>query len=416
MKKLKILNLNYTDYDGAGNYALRVHQAFLKCGHNSELYVCKKKTNFKKVFTFNDFFFKIGLVLRPKIANLIKIFFFSQVDTSTSAILDSRWVKFINNSDYSLVNIFWVNSEMLSIKDLSRINKPFTWTMLDMWPFTGGENITFSKRFKNYNKFPKSKNEYGLDFNKWLANRKIMYLKNNRNFALVSPSRSHKKLALQSFIFKDKKIDIINPPIEPKIFLKINKFKARKYLKLPKNEFLLFYSYFYGKHKGIEILLKIVKRLKKLNKKFILVLLGKYEPNFFKVLNKEKIKFKLFKKTSNTKIINNLFSACNLTLALSKIEPFGQVALESNASGTPVLAFSNTGFAETVKHMHSGFLVEPYSVKKSVDHIIKFMKLKKLQKKMSFNSRQNVIKNFTQIKTVNKYMNIYKKDFNLKIN
>ena len=76
MKKLKILNLNYTDYDGAGNYALRVHQAFLKCGHNSELYVCKKKTNFKKVFTFNDFFFKIGLVLRPKIANLIKIFFF----------------------------------------------------------------------------------------------------------------------------------------------------------------------------------------------------------------------------------------------------------------------------------------------------------------------------------------------------
>ena len=416
MKKLKILNLNYTDYEGSGNYALRVHQAFLKCGYNSELYVCRKKTTNKKVFTFNDIFFKIGLFFRPKIANLIKIFFFSEVDTSTSAILDSRWVKFINNSEYSLVNIFWINSEMLSIKDLSRINKPFTWTMLDMWPFTGGENITLSKRFKNYNKLPKPKNEYGIDFNKWLANRKIKYLKNNQNFELVSPSRSLKKLALQSFIFKDKSINIINPPIETKIFLKINKFKARKLLNLPKKEFILFYSYFYGKHKGIDILTKILKSLKKLNKKFVLVLLGKYEPDFLDVLEKQNIEFKLFKKTSDLKLINNLYSACDLTLALSKIEPFGQVALESNASGTPVLAFSNTGFAETIKHMHTGFLVEPYSVKKSVNYIVKFMKLKKLQKKMSFHSRQNAIKNFSQIKTVNKYINIYKKSFNMKIN
>ena len=47
----------------------------------------------------------------------------------------SFWPKLINSSDYDVVNLHWVNGEMLSVKDISKIKKPIVWTLHDMWAF-----------------------------------------------------------------------------------------------------------------------------------------------------------------------------------------------------------------------------------------------------------------------------------------
>ena len=49
----------------------------------------------------------------------------------------ARW---INASDFDIVNLHWVCAEALSIGEIARIKKPIVWTMHDMWSFMGAEH------------------------------------------------------------------------------------------------------------------------------------------------------------------------------------------------------------------------------------------------------------------------------------
>ena len=69
---------------------------------------------------------------------------------------------------------------MISIKEISHINKPIVWTMHDMWPFCGGEHFTNNLRNQNnYSSFNRPVNESGLDINKFVWNKK-----NNRKMII----------------------------------------------------------------------------------------------------------------------------------------------------------------------------------------------------------------------------------------
>jgi D-inositol-3-phosphate glycosyltransferase len=54
----------------------------------------------------------------------------------------------------------------------------------------------------------------------------------------------------------------------------------------------------------------------------------------------------------------DLFAAAECTLVTSFSETFGLVALESAASGTPVLAYRGTGLLESVGDGESGYLID----------------------------------------------------------
>jgi D-inositol-3-phosphate glycosyltransferase len=57
-------------------------------------------------------------------------------------------------------------------------------------------------------------------------------------------------------------------------------------------------------------------------------------------------------------VLADLLAAAECTLVTSHSETFGLVALESAASGTPVIAFRSTGLAESVGDGESGYLVD----------------------------------------------------------
>ena len=63
------------------------------------------------------------------------------------SFLSSSWVKKINSSDADIVNLHWVQHEMLSVSDISKIKKPLVWTLHDMWGFCGAEHISWDKRW-----------------------------------------------------------------------------------------------------------------------------------------------------------------------------------------------------------------------------------------------------------------------------
>lgn len=57
-------------------------------------------------------------------------------------------------------------------------------------------------------------------------------------------------------------------------------------------------------------------------------------------------------------ILADLFAAAEFTLITSFSETFGLVALESAASGTPVIAYRGTGLVESVGDRESGYLID----------------------------------------------------------
>lgn len=95
-------------------------------------------------------------------------------------------------------------------------------------------------------------------------------------------------------------------------------------------------------------------------------------------------------------------------------EPFGLFFIEAMACGTPVIAFNRGSVPEIIKDGETGFIVAPFN-KKAKPNIEGFVKaIKKIYqmpeteyKKMRYNCRKHVEKNFSLEKMTSEYEKIY---------
>ena len=79
----------------------------------------------------------------------------------------------INKINPDIINLHWINNELISIKDISKIKIPIVWTFNDMWPMCGGEHYSEDDRNKlGYDKVQKRSDENGFDINKFIWEQK----------------------------------------------------------------------------------------------------------------------------------------------------------------------------------------------------------------------------------------------------
>ena len=97
-------------------------------------------------------------------------------------------------------------------------------------------------------------------------------------------------------------------------------------------------------------------------------------------------------------------------------EPFGLFLIEPMACGTPIIAFNRGSVSEIIKDGKTGFIVAPFN-KKAKPNIEGFVKaIKKIYqmpeteyKKMRYNCRKHVEKNFSLEKMTSEYEKLYYK-------
>ena len=151
MKKFKILNLHYTDKDGAGNAAIRYHLQFLRLGHDSISIVNHKKTSSKNVFEIKKnqirYFLQRTVI---KIQDFFNLF-------NTNYQFHNRGAYFVKSPQIILnqlqelqfepdfIFLSW-NSKFISYQDVAYISKIlnakiFIW-IWDKEIFTGGCHYT----------------------------------------------------------------------------------------------------------------------------------------------------------------------------------------------------------------------------------------------------------------------------------
>ncbi len=125
-------------------------------------------------------------------------------------------------------------------------------------------------------------------------------------------------------------------------------------------------------------------------------------------INSKKIEYIPF-----TKDIDNIYLNTDILVVPSKKpEPFGRVAIEAMSFGIPVIATNHGGLSEIIIDNFTGFLIEPNSVKKLSESMLKFIRNKDLIREYGINSFLTFEENFNEKKYLNHMEDIFRSYFN----
>lgn len=403
---MKILHVGYSDILGGAAIAMnRLHKAMLSCGLNSEVLVLKKINNDLKVIGADNKSEVFLNEIKIKLARQKKYFYRSDSKNSHSLnIFNSNIVKKIEKINPDIVNLHWINNELISIKQISKIKLPIVWTFLDMWPMCGGEHYVSDERYiKGYDELEKRKDERGIDLNKFLWKQKKKYLVKKINH-IVCISEWLKKKAEISYLFKNKKIFNIPCTINNDEWRPIDKQQARKELGLPEKKKIYLFISTNGekdKRKGYQFINNYFKNKKENNN--LLIKIGDHKEKNFDF----EINLNTFFHGDHKKL-KIYYSACDILLSPSTLEAFGQVAIEAASCGVPTIGFKNTGLEESVSHLKTGYLanyLDQNDFNIGLDFLSK--KIDENQKYFYNNCIKFVNDKFKNSLVVNQYKDIY---------
>ena len=351
----KILHLNFSDSGGAANAVKRINECLLKFNIDSKILVAEKSTQNQQIIhkqsQINNFFWK----QKKKISRNLKFLFKTKnKNTHTISFLKSNILSQIEEYRPDYLNIHWIGNELISIEQIKKIKIPILWTLHDMWLYCGAEHYTYeNNRFINgYLKNNRPKNESGFDLNKWVWERKKKSLP--EQMSVIATSDWQYNNAKKSNLLKDKKIYKFPLPIDTNFWKPIEKNEAKKILgwDVDKVYFLFGFSDYGKKHiKGLDTSIEIFNNYKnKVNKNVILNIFGEIDQNKFNDHN-----IKVLGSINNNTKLRLIYSASDLLLNPSRLESFGQIALEALSCNLPIVTSKNTGTSDLILNENMGF-------------------------------------------------------------
>ncbi len=360
---MKILHLISQDSGGAGRAALRLHKALLDQNIESLMLVQNKTTDLPSVIRLaNTKPQKIMEKLRPALATLPLMLYPKRHKDifSPNALSNKTLIKKINEIKPDILHIHWINNGFLNIKDLTKIKIPIIWSLHDANAYTGGCHYvaTACVGVKNHcGRCPllNSKSKYDLSYWNFKA-KKNTYKK--INLTINGLSKWITNCAKESTLLKDKTIINLPNPIDTNIFKPINKNIAREILGLNKTQKIITFGAINATQidrKGYKELISAINKIN--NKNIRLIIFGSSDGN--KIENIETTYLGHLNDDLSLRIV---YSISDVIVVPSKVESFGQVALESLSCGTPVVAFDTSGLKDIIDHKINGYLAKSYDI------------------------------------------------------
>ena len=401
---MKILHITFSKSGGAGIGVKRLQESLKQRKIKNETFFFDEFLNSKFQIS-NKIIWYLHIFLK-KI--LIRFFSFLKKKNSISLNIFSNFnlSKLIKNKNPDIVHLHWIGNEMISMKQISQINKPLVWTMHDMWPVLGCEHYTSNNRFiHGFSSYNRPDYERGLDLDKITWDRKFKYLK-KKKINIICPSNWIKSKVKKSFIFRSKDkflcpymIDQSQWKILPKKKLFISK-------EGPKKKTIIFFSATSSVNyrKGFSYLVEVINRY--LKKENYLLLVAGTKPKLFDDLLIEK---KFLGNVNSQKLLNKIYCSSDILVVPSILETFGQVFTEAGICGRPSVAFDGTGASDIIEHKITGYLAKYKSSKDLANGILWCEKKIKTQKNFSTLIRKKIIKKFSYEKNISKMIKIYGK-------
>lgn len=400
--------LNHSDNEGgAAKASYRIFRALHSQNIEITMHVNIKSNEDDSVLTSCHNLTKLINRLKNKIANKI-----SRIHRTENKILHSlqifpsSWPKYLNKSKSDIVHLNWICSEMLSINDLALINKPIVWTMHDMWPFCGAEHVAFDDRWRNgYHSYNRSASEGGFDFNRWVWNRKIKAWR--KPIHIVAPSEWMADCVRQSVLMHNWPVSTIHNPIDTSRWCPMEKCTARELLGLPQNVPIIGFGALRAgeePHKGFDLLLSALNYLREKTDNLEVVVFGNttYKKN-------ADIGFPVhyMGHLTDDLTLRVVYNAIDSLIIPSRVDNLPNTGVESLSCGTPIVAFDTCGLPDLVEHMRTGWLSPKFDTENMANGILWVINNPLRQGKLSINSREKALKEFSEHIVVSKYLNLY---------
>jgi glycosyltransferase involved in cell wall biosynthesis len=410
---LKVELVSYSDAKGGAFRAtFRLHRALVMAGHDSVLRVLEKHSDDWRVISSN---IMAGIRVRIRLKRLSdRVMRYQKSENSTlhsaPLIFSSGIDREINSSDSQVVNLHWINANMMSVKDIGRISKPVVWTMHDMWPFSGSEHLADDApgaRFESgYRRNNRPAGDGGLDVDRWVWKQKLKAWR--RPMHIVTPSRWLAECARRSVLMRDWPISVIPNPLNTRIYRPHSKANVRKLFQLPEDMQLIAFGALGADqdyNKGFDMLLSAVRLIAADNKNIACVVFGQSEPEHAPDFGMQVYWMGyLYDDISLTM----LYSAVDVMVVPSRQENLPQSGTEAQACGCPVVAFNCTGLPDVVNHKKTGYLAEAYSISDLATGISWVLENEERRLELSRAARDRAVSLWSEEVVVPQYLEVYK--------
>ncbi len=406
---MKILHICYSDGRfGAGIAAMRLVKAQRSWGIDASMFVVLKYTDYPYVYRVSKF-----KELYIKFCYEISSIIIRKLNRSTNPIPHSinlfggNLLKQINKFDCDLVNLHFINSEMMSIRDVSKIKKPIVWTLHDSWAFCGAEHYQNGMDDDAYIKEYKPNPYKGFNINRWVLNRKKRYWKNNQ-FYIITPSQWETACAEKSNLFYNNKSATIHNCLDTDIFKPIDQQGAREILNLEKDKRYILFGAIGGianTIKGgsllIEALQIFAEKYDKTNVE--LLIFGASQRTDYQNFN---MPVHFLGRVSDEITMSLIYNSANVMLVPSRMDNLPQTATEPTSCGIPIVCFNVGGLTDIVEHQKTGYIANRFDVTdfaKGIDWVLNKADTKLISKQ----AREKALTDYDRTKCVDSYSKVY---------
>ncbi|MBK4732482.1 glycosyltransferase family 4 protein [Oxynema sp. CENA135] len=362
---LNVVHLSTFDISGgAARAAYRVHQGLKKFGVNSQMLVRVKSSQDPKVLAPKTGFGKVFSRFRANL-NSFPLKFYSGLNYNSFSPqwcpdgIDER----VATIAPDIVCLHWVGNGYLQLETLAKLKKPLIWTLMDMWPFTGGCYYSGDcDRYRvNCGACPFLNSQKESDLSRWIWNRKAKVWK-ELNLTVVAPSQWLAQCARSSSLLRDCRVEVIPFALDTQTYKPIDRHTARQILNLPQDKDLILFGAIQATkdpRKGFSLLQEALQQLShsQWQDRSELVIFGSSQPEQPIDLG---LKTNYLGHLHDDISLSIAYAAADVAIVPSKEEAFGQTASESLACGTPVVTFNATGLKDIVDHQQNGYLVKPF--------------------------------------------------------
>lgn len=341
----------------------------------------------------------------------------NNVKHSLNIFSSSHVVKKVNEGS-DLTHFHWVNNETISLRQIllflrNRGKRKVIFTLHDEWLLCGSEHIdlTGSERYKHGYKIEHSHNKL-IDIDRMVFTLKTKFIPylSEQGVVVTTPSRYLADMARESFLLARADVRVVPNVIDVDVFRHMNKNDSRRRFGISDDRFVLLFGSIGGGSilKGSDLLEDTLERLREFIdlKNIFLVTFGGQTAGTYQLHGYEALELG---HVSDRNVMATVYNSADLTIVPSRKESFGQVAAESLACETAVVAFDNSGVADIVQHGQSGYLANAFDTDMMARSIAEFLDLSREQREdMGKCGREHIKRNFSEKVVCEQWLKIYR--------
>lgn len=416
---MKVVHLTFTDRDGGAAIAVeRIHQALLRAGVDSEVFVLVKSGHDSRVKAFDYHLPFTRRVLRSLRSQVYIIDYQDysprmlgeryELFTSDRCHLGSQVAEQISHCD--LVHFHWISGFMdyrVLCRDILGAH-PGVWTLHDMNPFTGG--CHYCQDCDRYRvqcgccPLLRARSDNDASRHIFIRKSKAMRSVPKGNLKIIAPSQWMARQAKMSPIFSGKDVQVIPHPIDTQTFFPFA-ISAPDLAALSTNGKIIVLFIAHSAllpRKGYRYLIQALEHAS-LGDKAILLTVGGGRPP-----SPACVEHVHLDSIEDAGLLNQVYNLADVCVVPSIHEAFGMTAQEALASGTPVIGFDTGGCADMIRHGRNGLLVSPGDVKGLSEAISLVIHDDKARRAMSENARADMLAQGAEDIVASSYLRVYK--------